>query len=299
MSRVEPHNAKRLFELGVVVVVIASTATTASASTVTVFGLAFTHNCCGDDGWSETKSGGGSPSFGTDSVHATMGAAVQGGVTLPGSWHVFASAEAKATDVLRGAYADGLIDVDIRDQVTPVVPPYIDGGLLEYTQHFHIEGTTTASGTAPGAGEAVVSYRVLVDNSQVAFGEESLFSDTGYISTMPRGDVPWTARVAPNVPFELRIQIGAYAAGYGIEEAGMGRGKSDFKNTFVWGEVTDVVHLTTGQPIPAEDFHLYGEDGFDWAHPPGIVPEPAALSLLGLAGFLLLLRRASTRLKAK
>jgi hypothetical protein len=286
-------NILRLFGLGVVLVVVAATTAPASASTVNVTGFAFTHSCCGDDTWSESKSGGGSNNFIISSVGPTMESLAEGGISVAGSWYVYAHAQATATPVRRGAYADGGIDVDVRDQVTPIVPPYIDGGQVQFTQHFFVKGTTTASGTAPGRGEAYAGYRILVNNSQVATGSETLWSDTGYLETMPRGEVTWTVEVAPNVPFDLRILISAYAAAYGIEEFGGGTSKSDFGSTFVWGEATDVVHVTTGQPIPAEDFHLYGADGFDWAHPPAIVPEPAALSLLGLAGFSLLFRRAS------
>jgi hypothetical protein len=284
-------NVLRQFEVVMVLLVVASTAVAASASTVTVTGRVFTHNCCGDDTWSESKQGGGNITFAIQSSHVTKYAFAGGGATQAGAWFVRSDAIATASPVYRGAYAESGVDVDVRDQVTPMVPPYIAGGRVQFTQHLFVKGRTTAIGTSPGRGEASAYYQVLINGSLVTLGSETLWSDTGYLSTMPRGDVSFTIEVETDVPYDLRMIFSAYAAAYGIEEFGGGDAKSDFGSTFVWGGVTDVVHVPTGQPIPVEDFHLYGEDGFDWAQPPAIVPEPAAMGLFGFVAACLTLGR--------
>jgi hypothetical protein len=50
----------------------------------------------------------------------------------------------------------------------------------------------------------------------------------------------------------------------------------------------------TGERILAEYFHLYGEGGFDWAHPTA-VPEPGTAGLLALFALLLSCQRRSSR----
>jgi hypothetical protein len=270
---------------GLAVVLLAMAATTDPAFGVSVFAQGSVQTADGlTNPWDESKNGSGSPELHLNSTHGPNQAFV-GAFGSPGVWGVGASATVAASLEGRGPIAVSSIFLTVTDRVTPILPAGINADLIAYTQHFDIQGTTSGSAVSPGYFDAAASVRVTQGSTGLVDISETLTSDMGYVETMPRGDLSWTVGVTPNVPFNLRMDLGASALAFAIEDAGSANADADFSHTFRWGEVTDVFDVTTGQPIPASDFHLYGEDGFDWAHPLA-VPEPATrvLAIVGFVG---------------
>ena len=64
----------------------------------------------------------------------------------------------------------------------------------------------------------------------------------------------------------------------------------DASHTFSWGGITNVIDLSTGEPIA--DWTLTSDSGFDWTHA-AVIPEPttSALALLAFVGLVVYRRR--------
>jgi hypothetical protein len=292
--------ALRVCGLGLIVLVAAPGQVFGATSFAT--GRVHTASVSDDGHWNEFIPGSGN-SLSLESSHGTMLAkaqAGQGGFGTSATWHLLAEVSATATDQHRGAFATGEVLLTITDEVTPTVdcsfgcPFYEDGDDVYYIPRFFISGTTTGNVVGPGGFRVEVDFRASLHTTVVADGHEYFSSDSGYEATLPRGQTPGLGvDLEPDVPVALRVDMRTYADVYNFEDSGSARAKADFSHTFRWGEVTDVFTATTGERIPAEFFHLYGEDGFDWAHPPA-VPEPSAIGLLApLALFLTRHRRFS------
>jgi hypothetical protein len=178
-----------------------------------------------------------------------------------------------------------------------LVADYPPDHAYTYIQHFDIGGEIHGASVGPDPVSFTASAGIdVIHNTQPVFSEREVQTNAGLLAgPMPRGDVWWYLDAVPGVPYDFRIRIYAGAQGNGVENRGLFTATSNFYHTFRWGEVTDVFDVTAGVPIPAADFHLYGADGFDWAHPPSAVPEPAALGLFGVAAASLLLRRRRAR----
>lgn len=267
-----------------------ATPNSAIGSFVFVDGVAVTANG-GTEPWVESKEGSGSPALSITSSHGSLYAEASAVATPNGVFSIFAWATVAASDMHRGPVATAVINLHVTDQVTPTFPGATTADLFAYTQHLAVTGQTSGNATAPGAFDTGAEIFVSHDGTYFVFAFQNLSSETGNSGALA-GDLVWTVLVTPTVPFNLRIDVSAFALASAIEDAGEASGQADFAHTFRWGEVTDVINVTTGQPIPASDFHLYGEDGFDWAHPnaaSAAVPEPSslvtfvALGLLGLA----------------
>jgi hypothetical protein len=250
--------------------------------------------------WNETIPGSGT-SISLSSARHTMSATAQANSVGFGAWGLSAMGNATAAFLYPGALASAGADLTINDRITPTVdcsfgcPFYEEGDNILYRVPFYVSGSVT--GTASGEGNFSNSdavYTVSVVGTEVAYGEESFNTIEGYVSTMPRGQVP-TLEVSlqPDVPVDVRIQLQVGVLAFTAGDSGQANATSQFIQTFRWGEVTDVFNARTGEPIPAEFFHLNGEDGFDWAHPPA-VPEPSTVGLLASLALFISRRRRSS-----
>ena len=206
-----------------------------------------------------------------------------GGFAFPGFWRIRANATAANTEENFGAYAVGQVQVQVDDVVTPSTDsPYGEPlDVIEYTQHFSIEGTSSGGAGSPSEFTAITLLNVLHDHTILISERELLTSISGFVETMPRGDQSWSVQTRVGEPFNFHLTVETQADASSPDGFGPAQSHTDFQNTFRWGEVTDVRNVTTGQSIPANFFHLYGEDGFDWAHP-NAVPEPSSLVLATL-----------------
>jgi len=277
---------------GLVLAVVAAQLVVAPAFASTVFVRAnvITVNG-GTNPWFESKEATGIGLLSLDSVHGPLSAAVVAG-SSPGTWQVFAKATVEGNAQHRGSVADALVSVTVTDRVTPTVSAGIQARFISYVQTFFIEGRITGENEAPANYRGTAFFEVQHDSQTVVRHSETVSNTHGYTETMPRGTIGWTTIAEPGVPFDFRMDIEAYAATDTDEDAGYATISVNFGNTFVWGSVTDVRNAETGALIDASDFHLYGEDGFDWAHPP-TVPEPATPSLLAPLALCLSRRRSS------
>jgi hypothetical protein len=218
-------------------------------------------------------------------------------IASPGMWGVTATVRGGGVDDVRHS---GSGSASMAMTVTDMVRPTVDGGNgtdeIRFVQHLTITGLTRASLAGPGGFHAMVGAGVRqrfpheTTATIVYSAGEVLTSEDGYTQRMP-SEATWTLRAAESFEFTLEFVVDALA--YAQDPEARAFAQSDWGSTFTLGEVTDVFNVTTNTPIPADQFHLYGEDGFDWAHPRA-VPEPGTALLLP-AAFMATLRRRTTR----
>jgi hypothetical protein len=306
-------NRLRVCAVGTILAVVAGAADRAVGYFVAIGGDVYTASAdhCGPFGlscesWFEVKPihGGGSVRGGevgvgdtNTSSHGTM-EATAAAVVFDDTFQLHSQAHGAGTDEFRGAIAYASVQIDVTDGITPrLVANYPADHTYTYIQHFNIDGQIHGAAVGPDPTSFTASAGVdVLYNNHFAFSEREVRTNAGlFAGPMPRGDVWWYVDAVPGVPYDLHIRIYVGAEGNGVEDTGTYTATSDFQHTFRWGEVTDVFDVTAGVPIPAEDFHLYGADGFDWAHPPSAVPEPAAIGLFGVAAASLLFRRRCAR----
>jgi hypothetical protein len=306
-------NRLRACALGTILAAVVGAADRAVGYDVAIGGDVYTASAdhCGPFGlscesWFEVKPihGGGSGIGGEASVgdgntssHGTMEAAA-GAFVYKDTFYLHSEVHGAGTDEYRGAIAYATIGIDVTDRITPsLAAGNRPGHTFTYVQHFNIDGQIHGAAVGPDPVSFVASAGVdVIYNNRFAFSEREVETNAGQSAgPLPRGDVWWYVDAVPGVPYDLHIRIYVGADGNGVEDRGNYTATSNFQHTFRWGEVTDVFDVTAGEPIPAEDFHLYGAGGFDWAHPPSAVPEPAAIGLFGVAAASLLFRRRCAR----
>jgi PEP-CTERM motif len=247
-----------------------------------------------------TFSGSGSGSASGSSSAPSASAVGVGVAASPSTWTLLAEAGVAGSADSRGPVGIATVAVVITDQVTINVPPGVNpNDELVGTGHFFVNGDTSGSAAAPGYFAANIGATIFIAGQEVFDSGENLTSD-GYDGDirMPRGDIVLKPHVRAGQTIGMAFSLTALAYTYAVEDQGSANAKSDFSHTFQWGDITEVFDATTGQPVAAEDFHLIGDDGFDWAHP-STVPEPATLGMAIVAAAAFFCRRTKGDCAAK
>lgn len=172
-------------------------------------------------------------------------------------------------------------------------------GFMQFT--LNITGSLAASGFAGLASFGVTAYK---DNIQLAANPLANPGNSDLIST-DRQYGNWVASSAPDVsknvndvitmavpftygtPFTLGIYARAHAgmrSSSGVP--GNSQASVQFQNTLVWGGISNMFVGGTG--TTTNDYTVAAASGVDWR---GVVPSPAAASLLGMGALLASRRR--------